>query len=39
MAGLVGGPGAQPPGRRSILKILEKFLMKNCKNSIFFKKI
>ena len=33
--GLVGGPGAEPPGRQKILKISKKFLMKIAKMDYF----
>ena len=34
-AGLVGGPGAEPPGRRRIFENLQKIPYENCKNAVF----
>ena len=34
-SGLVGGPGAEPPGRRRILENLQKIPEENCKNAVF----
>ena len=34
MAGLVGGPGAEPTGRRRIFENLQKISYENCKKRI-----